>query len=137
MRRTIPVEQWPRGRTVVAIRFDDVASPVSRWWICVTGDEVDVCDVDPGFEVTATVRTSLRSMTEIWRGDRGWGDAMRSGRVEVEAPTEVARAVPTWIGQSLLVGGAAPGVTGPGARMPGGRACRWSPLAWASTTWKG
>jgi hypothetical protein len=102
VRRTIPVARWPRGRTVVAIRFEDVASPVSRWWICVTGDEVDVCDVDPGFEVAATVHTSLRALTEIWRGDRGWVDAVRSGRVEVEAPTEVARSVPSWIGQSLL-----------------------------------
>ena len=102
VRRTLPVEDWPRGRTVVAMRFGDVAAPVSRWWICVTGDEVDVCDVDPGFEVTATVHTSLRTMTEIWRGDRGWGDAIRAGRLEVEAPTDVARAVPGWIGQSLL-----------------------------------
>ena len=102
VKRTLPVEDWPRGRTVVAMRFGDVAAPVSRWWICVTGDEVDVCDVDPGFEVTATVHTSLRTMTEIWRGDRGWGDAIRAGRLEVEAPTDVARAVPGWIGQSLL-----------------------------------
>jgi len=102
VKRTIPVGDWPRGRTVVAMRFGDVAAPVSRWWICVTGDEVDVCDVDPGFEVTATVHTSLRTMTEIWRGDRGWGDAIRAGRLEVEAPTDVARAVPGWIGQSLL-----------------------------------
>ena len=87
---------------MVAIRFYEVASRFWGWGICVTGDDVDVCDVDPGFEVTATVRTSLRSLTEIWRGDRGWSDAVRSGRVEVEAPTEVARAVPTWIGQSLL-----------------------------------
>ena len=41
-------------------------------------------------------------MTEIWRGDRGWVESVRSGRVEVEAPTDVARAVPGWIGQSLL-----------------------------------
>jgi DNA-binding HxlR family transcriptional regulator len=102
VKRTLPVDDWPRGRTVVAMRFGDVATPVSRWWICVTGDEVDVCDVDPGFEVTATVHTSLRTMTEIWRGDRGWGDAIRAGRLEVEAPTDVARAVPGWIGQSLL-----------------------------------
>ena len=102
VKRTIPVEDWPRGRTVVAIRFADVAPPVSRWWVCVSGDEVDICDVDPGFDVTATVRTSLRAMTEIWRGDRAWGDALRAGRVEVEAPREVARAVPGWIGQSLL-----------------------------------
>ncbi len=102
VKRTIPVEDWPRGRTVVAIRFADVAPPVSRWWVCVSGDEVDICDVDPGFDVTATVRTSLRAMTEIWRGDRAWADALRAGRVEVEAPREVARAVPGWIGQSLL-----------------------------------
>ena len=102
VRRTIPVEDWPRGRTVVAMRFGDVAPTVSRWWICVLGDEVDICDVDPGVEVVATVHTSLRTMTEIWRGDRGWGDAIRTGRVEVEAPTVVARAVPGWIGQSRL-----------------------------------
>ena len=102
VKRTIPVADWPRGRTVVAIRFADVAPPVSRWWVCVAGDEVDICDVDPGFDVTATVRTSLRAMTEIWRGDRAWVDALRAGRVEVEAPREVARAVPSWIGQSLL-----------------------------------
>ncbi len=102
VRRTIPVEDWPRGRTVVAMRFGDVAPAVSRWWICVAGDEVDVCDVDPGFEVVATVHTSLRTMTEIWRGDRGWGDAIRAGRMEVEAPSAVARAVPRWIGQSVL-----------------------------------
>ncbi|GAA4406042.1 helix-turn-helix domain-containing protein [Fodinibacter luteus] len=102
VRRTIAVERWPRGRTVVALRFADVAPPVSRWWICVTGDEVDVCDVDPGFEVAATVHTSLRAMTEVWRGDRGWVDAVRAGQLGVEAPSEVARAVPSWIGQSLL-----------------------------------
>jgi DNA-binding HxlR family transcriptional regulator len=102
VRRTLPVQRWPRGRTVLAIRFQDVAPPVSRWWVCVTGDEVDICDVDPGFEVAATVNTSLRAMTEIWRGDRGWSEAVRSGRVEVEGPTQVARAVPGWIGQSLL-----------------------------------
>jgi DNA-binding HxlR family transcriptional regulator len=102
VKRTIPVADWPRGRTVVAIRFADVAPPVSRWWVCVAGDEVDICDVDPGFDVTATVRTSLRAMTEIWRGDRAWVDALRAGRVEVEAPREVARAVPGWIGQSTV-----------------------------------
>ena len=98
----MPVEQWPRGRTVVAFRSTTSPRRSARWWLCVTGDEVDVCDVDPGFEVTATVRTTLRTMTGIWRGDRGWSDAVRAGRVEVEAPTEVARAVPAWIGQSLL-----------------------------------
>ena len=102
VRRTIPVDDWPRGPHGGGVAVRRRRDPASRWWICVTGDEVDICDVDPGFEVTATVRTSLRAMTEIWRGDRGWVDALRAGRVEVEAPREVARAVPGWIGQSVL-----------------------------------
>ena len=102
VKRTIPVASWPRGRTVVAIRFDDVAAPVSRWWVVVTGEEVDICDADPGFDVAASVDTSLRTLTRVWRGDLGWEDAQRDGRLRVEGPREVARSVPGWMGQSLL-----------------------------------
>ncbi|WP_392545414.1 winged helix-turn-helix transcriptional regulator [Oryzobacter telluris] len=102
VKRTIPVASWPRERTVVAIRFDDVATPVSRWWVCVAGDDVDICDADPGFEVVATVDTSLRTLTRVWRGDVDWAQAQRSGKLRVEAPREVAREVPGWMGQSLL-----------------------------------
>ena len=47
----------------------------------------------------ATVRTSLRTLTEIWRGDLSWTQAIRSGALVVEGPTEVRRAVPRWVGQ--------------------------------------
>lgn len=101
IQRTLPLERWPRSRTVLAFRFDDV--PKSReWWICVNGDDVDVCDYDPGFDVTATVATSLRALTEVWRGDRSWTQAIRSGDVRLDAPGQVRRQVPEWIGQSLL-----------------------------------
>ena len=102
VRRTLPVASWPRGRTVVAVRFDDVAAPVSRWWVCVSGADVDICDADPGFDVAATVDTSLRSLTRVWRGDVDWGEAQRSGQVRLEGPREVVQAVPGWLGQSLL-----------------------------------
>lgn len=101
MRRTLPIERWPRSRTVVAFRFDDV--PKARdWWICVNGDDVDVCEDDPGFEVAATVATSLRALTGVWRGDRSWSEAIRSGEVQLDGPGGVRRQLPEWIGQSLL-----------------------------------
>jgi DNA-binding HxlR family transcriptional regulator len=101
MRRTVPVDRWPRARTVVAFRFDDV--PKAReWWLCVNGDDVDICDDDPGFDVTATVATSLRALTGVWRGDVTWTQAIRSGAVQLDAPGVVRRQVPEWIGQSLL-----------------------------------
>jgi len=102
MRRKVPVEEWPRDRTVVAFHLDDVEPKVSRWWLVSSGGEVDVCDFDPGFEESASVAGSLRALTRIWRGDLSWDRALRTGEVAVTAPTAVRRAVPGWLGQSPL-----------------------------------
>ncbi len=100
VQRTIPVDAWPRRRTVVRFVFDDVAARVSRWWIVVDGDDIDVCDADPGHDVTASVHTGLRVLTRIWRGERPWPDAIRSGAVRIEAAPDVARVLPGWFGDS-------------------------------------
>src|SRR6185437_11523556 len=76
MRRTIPVDTWPRSRTTLAFHLDGVAPKASRWWIVVADGEADVCDFDPGYEVAGTVETSLRTLTRIWRGDVGWQHAL-------------------------------------------------------------
>lgn len=102
IRRTVPVAAWPRGRTVIEFRFSDVAPKVSRWWLCVSSVEVDVCDYDPGFDVTVTISTSLRAMVEIWRGDRDWTTAMRNGDVLLTGPTRLSRNIPVWLGQMQL-----------------------------------
>ena len=50
-------------RTVVRVRVHRPAGAAPRrWWLCVTGDDADVCDYDPGFDVTATVVTTLSTM---------------------------------------------------------------------------
>jgi hypothetical protein len=74
----------------------------SRWWVVVNGGEVDVCDADPGHEVTATVRGDLRALTEVWRGDLSWDRALAAGRLVVEGPADARRSVPRWVGQSTL-----------------------------------
>ena len=103
MRRTLPLDRWPRSRTVLAFCFDDV--PKAReWFICVNGDDVDVCDQDPGFEVTATISTSLRTLVLVWRGDLSWAQALRSGAVRLDGPGGVRRQVPELLGQSTLAG---------------------------------
>lgn len=102
IRRTVPVSQWPTGRTTLAFRLDGVDARASRWWLVVTDGRVDVCDVDPGYEVAATVETSLRTLTRVWRGDCSWQRALLDGGVAVSGPADVRRAVPAWIGQGTL-----------------------------------
>lgn len=102
MRRTVPVARWPAGRTTLAFRLDGVHARASRWWLVVDDGRPDMCDVDPGYEVTATVETSLRTLTRIWRGDCSWQRALLDGSVSVSGPADVRRAVPSWIGQGAL-----------------------------------
>jgi hypothetical protein len=65
-------------------------------------DDVDVCDADPGYPVTVTVTTTLPRMVEIWRGDREWAEALRSGALAMQGTTTVRRAVPRWFKLSAL-----------------------------------
>jgi DNA-binding HxlR family transcriptional regulator len=109
LRRTLPVTAWPPGRTVLAIELDDVASRVSRWWVVVAGREVDVCDYDPGYDVAGRLSTSLKVLTAVWRGDRSWPSALRARDVVVEAPAEVERQIPEWLGQSSIAQAVAAG----------------------------
>jgi DNA-binding HxlR family transcriptional regulator len=97
MHRNIDRGTLPSGRSVVAFRFTDVAPPnQARWWLVLTHDDADVCDYDPGFPVSVTIHSSLRRMTEIWRGDVSWASALRAGSVTMDGPTAVRRAVPGW-----------------------------------------
>lgn len=102
IRRTIPVEQWPRARTVVAFRLSGAPPKASSWWLMVADGGAEVCDFDPGYEAAATISTSLRTLSQIWRGDQSWQRAQLDGSVSIDAPREVCRAVPAWIGQSSL-----------------------------------
>lgn len=100
--RTIPLDEWPQSRTVVLFRLTGAPPKASSWWLVVADGGVEVCDFDPGYEAAATIATSLRTLTEIWRGDQSWRQALSNGDVVIDAQSEARRAVPRWIGQSAL-----------------------------------
>ncbi len=102
MRRTVPVGSWPASRTVVAFELSDVTPKAARWWLCVSGGEADICDYDPGFDVTVTVTAELRTLTEIWRGDTSWQQAIKDEQVELTGSSTAVRSVPGWLGQMQL-----------------------------------
>ena len=102
IQRRVPIEHWPRARTTVAFHLAGVAPKASRWWLVVAEGRCDVCDFDPGYDVTATVAASLRRLTEIWRGDVSWSHALLDGSVAISGTANARRSVPIWLGQSKL-----------------------------------
>ncbi|WP_169949810.1 helix-turn-helix domain-containing protein [Microbispora sp. H11081] len=96
MHRNVDHDVIPQQRTVVQFSFTDVAARTRDWWLVITPGDVDVCDDDPGYPPTVTVVVGLRRMTEIWRGDLTWSDALRSGTLEVRGPEKLRRSMPRW-----------------------------------------
>jgi hypothetical protein len=96
MHRNVDHAAVPAGRTVVQFRFPDVPAGSRDWWLVINPDDTDVCDADPGFPVAVTVTASLRRLVEVWRGDLGWPEALRSGAVTVAGPPTLRRALPRW-----------------------------------------
>lgn len=94
MHRNIAPGAVPDGRTVLLFVFPDVPPRDRRWWLILTPDTADVCDADPGYEVSVTLTADLRRMVQIWRGDLPWRDALRSGALEVQGPEPLRRRVP-------------------------------------------
>jgi len=98
--RKAPIEAWPTNRTTLAFRLSGVSPKASSWWLVGDDGHADVCDSDPGYDVTATISGSLRTLTQIWRGDVSWSRALIDGSVAIDGPSHVRRVVPAWIGQS-------------------------------------
>ncbi len=102
MHRGIDRQEVPDGRTTLEFEFSDVRATTRVWWLVITPSEVDICDVDPGFDVRVRVRTSLRTLSHVWRGDIGWPQAMRAGDLELIGDASARRAFPRWFTLSSL-----------------------------------
>jgi hypothetical protein len=95
-----PLQAWPQTRTVLEFRFSGLTGKASRWWLVVVDGYADICETDRGYPISATISASLRTLTELWRGDISWPRALSDELVTIDAPSRVRRAVPGWLGQA-------------------------------------
>ncbi|MFA1539688.1 winged helix-turn-helix transcriptional regulator [Actinomadura monticuli] len=96
MRRNITPDAIPADRTVVLFVFPDVPPRNRHWWLVLTPGSADLCDADPGYDVSVTVTADLRDLTQIWRGDLTWDAALRSSAVDLQGPGPLRRQIPGW-----------------------------------------
>jgi len=105
MRRNLDTEPVPPRRTVIEFIYADLAPALAHWWLIVEPDgTVDLCHVDPGFEVDLFVTVDLRTMTEIWMGLGTVTRAIGEGRLSVVGDRQMARTMQAWLGLSPFAG---------------------------------
>lgn len=100
MRRHLRPEPLPPRRCTIQFLYPELAEADRAWWLVVEKDDVDLCRIDPGFEVDLMVTGSLRSMTAVWMGMTSLGAERTSGRLAVDGDKRLVRTIDLWLGLS-------------------------------------
>jgi DNA-binding HxlR family transcriptional regulator len=100
MRRNLMPEPLPPRRCTVKFTYPELSANQRAWWLVIEGGEVDLCGVDPGYEVDLYVNSTLRSMTAVWMGHSTLMAEIDAGNIELTGDRAIARSMHAWLGLS-------------------------------------
>jgi len=103
VRRNINPDPMPKRRVVIQFQYRELPASQRSWWLLVDPDaDVDLCAIDPGFEVDLYISTDLRTMTAIWMGLDTVRAALRAERMMLTGDRQLASSVETWLSLSAF-----------------------------------
>jgi DNA-binding HxlR family transcriptional regulator len=105
MRRHLDPRPLPPRRCTIQFLYPELSVAKQNWWLLIDKGTVDLCLIDPGFEVDLLIEGSLRSMTAVWMGVADIGKETAAGRLSVDGDPEIARVMRSWMTLSPFAGG--------------------------------
>ena len=101
MRRNLNTTPMPARRNVIEFAYPELPAAQRRWWLLVDPETgVDLCSIDPGFDVDLYVSVDLRTMTAIWMGLDTVRAAVANRRMILTGNRQLSTAMQTWLGLS-------------------------------------
>ena len=105
LRRMVRVDALPDDRVVIHFSFR--RDPKHRYWLVLKRPDVDLCLIDPGFDVDLELSAELEAMARVCLGHLPLVQAVKSGRVEVSGAAHHRRALYQWLGVTRFAAAAA------------------------------
>jgi len=96
LERSIDREKIKGAETIIKFRFTDLAEQPD-WWMVVNQERSEVCLRDPGRDVDVYFRCAVRTLSEVWMGDRTYREAIKCGDLAIEGDAALTRNVTTWL----------------------------------------
>ena len=89
-------DRLPQRRVLVGFDYPTVDGG-RRGWLLIERGDAEICEKYPGGEEELVVVVHEPVVFARWHlGELRWGDALRSGAIEVTGSRSLARALPTW-----------------------------------------
>ncbi len=101
MRRNLNVAPLPPRRITIHFIYPELPKARQNWWLLIDPTHgVDLCSVDPGFDVDLFSRSDLRTMTAIWMGLDTVSKAIADDRLTLTGDKAIAKSMQQWLGLS-------------------------------------
>jgi DNA-binding HxlR family transcriptional regulator len=100
MRRNLDLTPMPSRRCTIQFHYPELPAARQYFWLVVDNRLVDLCPVDPGYEVDLFVECSLRTMTAIWMGLTNVQVELDAGRLELSGDKTLVHSMQQWLGLS-------------------------------------
>jgi DNA-binding HxlR family transcriptional regulator len=97
IQRRLQLDKLPDGETVFCFIFNDI-DRYNNWWLIVRDGNIDLCTENQGLDVDLYIRSSLRTMVEVWEGDLPLQTALHDEQILVQGNKQLAKTMPTWFG---------------------------------------
>jgi DNA-binding HxlR family transcriptional regulator len=102
IRRNFEPDPRPERRCTVQFRYLEAKEQLQDWWLVIETEEIDLCKIDPGYEVDVVVEADLRSMTSVWMGLSKMTDEIASGKIRFDGSPRLTRQVQSWLKLSVF-----------------------------------
>ena len=98
LRRKIDPSELPQRRIVVHFRFTDIKENQATYWlIAKPGMAVDLCMVDPGFDVDLFIEADSKSMASAWMGYSSLLAEMSHDRICLTGNPRLIKTIDKWL----------------------------------------
>lgn len=101
LERSVDPAQLPGRETVIHFRFKDLYKR-QEFWLLVNGNRTELCIVDPGRDVSVYFHCTVRTMHDVWMGERSYRSAIDSGDLVIEGEPALVRNVSRWLRPNAL-----------------------------------
>ncbi len=105
MHRGINAAPFPAGRSTIQFVYPELPETHRDYWLVIEDGAVDVCWVDPGYDIDLWVSSPLKVMTAVWMGYASLTSEVIAGRIELDGNPKLARSMAIWLGLSPFARG--------------------------------